>query len=152
MKNIGKVLISILCVTAAGCGMVNPYEKWEDEGLHAEDRLLPSLLKETLCSEEWWKATYDGEDLYFNFEEEGMAVSSSSLNEAPINTAYHLNWVGDYAVEILFDKDTHMSFMSEGYKERAIVVTSMDAGRIVAKGKQNGQEIILDLLDTREEE
>ena len=59
--------------------MVNPYEKWEDEGLHAEDRLLPSLLKETLCSEEWWKATYDGKDLYFNFEEEGMAVSSSSL-------------------------------------------------------------------------
>ena len=132
--------------------MVNPYEKWEDEGLHAEDRLLPSLLKETLCSEEWWKATYDGKDLYFNFEEEGMAVSSSSLNEAPINTAYHLNWVGDYAVEILFDKDTHMSFMSEGYKERVIVVTSMDAGRIVAKGKQNGQEIILNPADEDEYE
>ena len=142
MKIIGKLLISILCVASAGCTMVNPYENWGDEGLHAADRLLPSDLKAALCSQEWWKAEYAEKSLYFSFEEEGIARSSSTMNEATVNTGYHLNWLNDYEVEIKFDKETHLALLADGFREQSLVVTSFTDSTIVAKGTENGTEII----------
>ena len=152
MNTKGKLLISILCLAVAGCGLVNPYEKWENEGQHPKDRLLPSGLKAALCSQDWWKADYGGKTFYFHFEEEGMVTSSSTMKVAAVKTKWHLNWTSDKEVIILFDDETHLTMLEDEYKEQTLVVSAFDRDRITAKGLQTSNEIILVPADEQEYE
>ena len=152
MNSIGKLSILTLFLAAAGCGLVEPYEKWENEGRHPEDRLLPSELKTVLCSRDWWKTDYGGKTLYFRFEEEGMVTSSSTMLQAAVKTKWHLNWTNDSEVIILFEDDTHLAKLEAGYKEQTLVVSAFDNERISAKGLLTGNDIILEPADEQEYE
>lgn len=55
-------MIAAICVAFTGCGMADPWKKWEGEGELSADRLLPSELKTALCAQEWWKTQYAGKE------------------------------------------------------------------------------------------
>lgn len=138
MKTFGKLMIAVLCVAFTGCGMADPWKKWENEGNLSADRLLPSELKTALCAQEWWKAEYAGEDFFFAFTEDGNVKSSSSQNEKPVETKYNLDWSKEDEVIINFTGNTHLNYLPAGKKEFTLLVSAYSEQQIVAKGKDNG--------------
>lgn len=152
MNTTGKILITILCLTAVSCGLVNPFEKWDEEGQYPEDRLLPSDVKAALCSQDWWKTDYGGKTLYFRFEEEGKVTSSSDMNEAAVRTNWHLNWTNYKEVIVLFDDATHLAKLEAEYREQTLVVSAFENERIIARGPSTGNDIILEPADEQEYE
>lgn len=141
MKTIGKLMIAVLCVAFTGCGMADPWKKWEGEGEHSADRLLPSELKTALCAQEWWKASYEGKDYYFSFNENGKVNSSSSNNEKPVTAEYNIDWANDDEVILNFTSATHFKYSPAS--EETLIVTEFTDQKIVAYGKANRKAITL---------
>lgn len=143
MKTIGKLMIAAICVAFTGCGMADPWKKWEGEGELSADRLLPSELKTALCAQEWWKTQYAGKEFFFSFSEDGKVKSSSTFNEKPLETGYNIDWSKEDQVIVNFTGKTHLEYLDASAKELTILVNSFTEQQIDAVGKDNAKTIKL---------
>lgn len=140
MKKAAVLLMTAFVLALSGCGLSDPWETWEDEGIQPADRLLPSELKETLCSAAWWKFSYEDEDFYFQFTEDGTVESNSTILRDGTSTTYYLNWDEPYAIELTIVGGGHLGYLSSG-KEETFIVTSFDDAEIICTGNDTGTEI-----------
>lgn len=139
MKTIGKLMIAAICVAITGCGMADPWKKWEGEGELSADRLLPSELKTALCAQEWWKTQYADEEFFFSFSEDGKVRSSSTLNEKPLETEYTIDWSKETEVIVNFTGNTHLNYLAADQKEFTILVNAFTEQQIDAVGQDNAK-------------
>lgn len=139
MKTIGKLMIAAICVAITGCGMADPWKKWEGEGELSADRLLPSELKTALCAQEWWKTQYADEEFFFSFSEDGKVRSSSTLNEKPLETEYTIDWSKETEVIVNFTGNTHLNYLAADQKEFTVLVSAFTEQQIDAVGKDNAK-------------
>lgn len=135
MKNIAKTLMMSACLALAGCGLSDPWEDWADEGQLPADRMMPSEVKETLCSAEGWKMTYQGVDFYYSFAEDGTATCSSNMFLEPEYAAYHFNWDDHSSVFLTVEGGGHLSSLAENGIGDTFVITSYSAQQLVCHGE-----------------
>lgn len=140
MKRINVILMMASVLALASCGLADPWKTWENEGEQPSDRLLPSELKETLCLADWWKCSYENEDFYFQFIDDGTVESNSTLLRDAESTTYYINWEEPYSLLLTVVGGGHFSHLSSG-KEETLVVTSFDDSEIKCSGSESGTAI-----------
>ena len=130
MKNITKTLMMSMCLALAGCGLSDPWEEWSDEGKMPADRVVPSEVKETLCSAEGWKMTYQEVDFYYSFDENGTVTCNSNLFVDQTLTSYHFNWTDPSSVILTVEGAGHLASLEENPFGNDIVITDYSSESI----------------------
>ena len=138
MNNYIKIATMSLCLTLAGCGLTNPYEKWLDAYPENPDRLLPSKLKEVLCEEgKIWKADCNGTDVYFTFNKDWSVDSDSEAIQLATSGVFSLVSKGDDAIALTIEGAGHLPYFIDDADE-TYYVTEYSSTSIKATGKTLG--------------
>jgi len=141
MKNYIKIATLSLCLTLAGCGLTNPYEKWLDAYPENPDRLLPSKLKEVLCEEgKIWKTDCNGTYVYFSFGKDWSVESDSEAIQLATSDKFSLVSKGDDAVALTINGAGHLPYFIDDADE-TYYVTEYSSTSIKATGKTLGTEL-----------
>lgn len=139
MKTVKTLIMTVFCLSVAGCGLSDPWRDWEDAGTMPEDRLLPSEIKETLCSAEGWRLTYDNRDFYFQFSEDGNVVCNSDFFQNAVTTSYHLDWDTPEEVYVVITGGGHFSYLDDNVFGETLVITSFGDNEMTCR-YENGTE------------
>ncbi|MCM1198369.1 MAG: hypothetical protein NC308_05730, partial [Clostridium sp.] len=140
MKRVSAILMIAMGFALAGCGLSDPWKTWENEGQMPSDRLLPSELKEVLCLSDWWKMSYESEEFYFQFIDDGTVESNSTIFRDEVSTTFYIDWDEPYALKLTVVGGGHVGYLESG-KEDTFIVTSFDDTEIVCKGSETGAEM-----------
>ncbi len=138
MKNF-RIILAGASMALAGCGMTDPWEKYEDYG-EFPDRLLPSELKTALCGSEAWKLTYRDTDFYFSFSEDGTVVCNSNMFRDEISSTYRFDWDNPESVLLTIPGGGHFQYLENNGFGQEITVTSYSDKKFSCKDSQSEEE------------
>lgn len=147
MKILAKLSLMALCMAAAACGMTDPYEKWTEDGDPAEneDRLYPSELRDVLCAADGWKLSYDNNDFYFSFTEDGNVECNSSILKDALSTAYRFNFDSYDAVMLTIEGSGHLAYLPSNVFGETFTVTGFTSDELsLAYG--SGQKTVMNAV------
>ncbi|MDT3356931.1 MAG: hypothetical protein LIR35_05015 [Bacteroidota bacterium] len=138
MNSYVKTAMMAFCLVLGGCGLTNPYEKWLDEGVKGEDRLLPSGFKAVLCDVGTWKVDCEGTDVYFQFGKDWSVNSDSELEKLATNSTYNIMSESADALRLMILGAGHLSYLLEDADE-AYTVKEYSSASFTATGKDSGR-------------
>lgn len=151
MKNNKVLFILVSGIFISGCGLSDPWEKWADEGTLPEDRMLPSDVLATLCSVEWWKFEYSEETFYFQFYDDGTAITNSTIHRDELTTSFWLDWDDAYSVELNISGGGHLQYLSSG-GETAFLISAYSTSSITSTGVETAASFVFVPTDSEEVE